>query len=292
MDNDSTSDDVAVVMGWVKAISIFIGLAIILWAVWDSRQEIPTGHIGLKTSYSAVTGDVLNPGLHWVIPGVQGVVDFDTRQQSYDTSGQFTSYDQQLMTTQATVIYQVLPKDVPALYASLGTSYADKSIVPNTATALSDTIGHYKAEQFSTSKLAVVTYFKNAVQASMKADNYPINIVSVKIITSYPEGYQQAIEDKQTAQQRVLTAEQTLAQKRIDAQQQVVEAQNKAAAQIAEANGNAQATLINAKAAAAAQKLQAVTLNPLYVQLQGILHWNGILPQYNSVPIPFLQVGK
>jgi regulator of protease activity HflC (stomatin/prohibitin superfamily) len=63
---------------------------------------------------------------------------------------------------------------------------------------------------------------------------------------SFSDAFQQAIEQKQVAQQQVQTEQQVLAQKQIQAQQAVVAAQGQADAQVALAKGQAQSNdLVN-----------------------------------------------
>jgi prohibitin 2 len=272
---EENSDDKA--GGYVKLAAIAVVLVFVLAAVLDSKTEIATGHVGIVTQYSAATGTVLQPGLHFITPFVQGVVDFDTHQQKLDVNKSYTSHDQQLIPTDATVTYQVNAHDVPTIYRNVGSDYADLAVVPNTDQALNLTLGRYDAEQLSTDKTAVANYFQTVLQGRLA--QYHINVINVKLTTSYPEAYAQAIENKQVATQNVLAAQQALDKARIDAQQQVVQAQNKATAEI---------TL--AKADAQAQRLRLNNLSPLYIEYQFLQTWDGKLPTFMSGQLPFFTI--
>lgn len=261
-----------------SAIVVFLILAFIaLAAILDARVEINTGHVGIETKYGAATGDVLQPGVHWIQPFVAGVVDFDTHQQSLSIDAQYTSHDQQKIPTVATIVYQVNPADVPALYKAVGTDYADIKVKPLAEKALNLTLGQYDAEQLSTDKTAISNYLQTTLTGLLKPNN--INVISVTILTTYPQQYQDAVEAKQTAQQQVLTAQQALAKTRVDAQAQVVQAQQKALAEI---------TL--AKADAQAQRLRLENLSPLYIEYEFLQAWDGKLPTYSSGQLPFFTV--
>src|SRR6266566_138262 len=72
---------------------------------------------------------------------------------------------------------------------------------------------------------------------------------------------------------------------------QVANQQNLQAKQLQEkARTEAETALIVAQGLANAQKAQATTLTPEYLQLQAINKWNGQLPQYltPNTPLPFI----
>ena len=72
---------------------------------------------------------------------------------------------------------------------------------------------------------------------------------------------------------------------------QVANQQNLQAKQLQEkARTEAETALIVAQGLANAQKAQATTLTPEYLQLQAINKWNGVMPQYltPNTPLPFI----
>ncbi|MFV2062105.1 MAG: SPFH domain-containing protein, partial [Chloroflexota bacterium] len=58
------------------------GLAVIF--VGFGWREIGPGQIGVKTRFGQVQTGTLTPGLHWIIPAVDGMTIFDGRIQAYN----------------------------------------------------------------------------------------------------------------------------------------------------------------------------------------------------------------
>jgi hypothetical protein len=104
-----------------------------------------------------------------------------------------------------------------------------------------------------------------------------LNIVTFEFSKSFND----AIEAKQVAAQRV--------QQSLNEQQR---ARVEADTRIIAADGDAQALLRRAKAAAEAQALQRQTLTDLYVQFLAIEKWDGKMPQVTggSGSTPFVQI--
>ena len=275
---------------FVKSAAGMILLVVVADVAAGTEANVNAGHVGVLTQFGAVTGTELHPGFHLKLPLLQDVADFNTQVQ-LDKSDQLetSSSDLQTVTTQVAVNYHPDPARISDIYQAIGTDYAFKILSPAILESVKAVTARYTASEL-VQKRAIVKLEIETVLAS-RVLPYHIAIDAVSITNfRFSDAFNQAIEAKQVAQQHVLTAQQSLDQARIDAQQAVVAAKAGAEAQIATANGNAQAALINARAASQAQTLQARTLSPAYLQYQALLRWNGTLPQYSSVPIPFLQI--
>jgi regulator of protease activity HflC (stomatin/prohibitin superfamily) len=117
---------------------------------------------------------------------------------------------------------------------------------------------------------------------------YGVVIVTGVNITnfSYSDEYDQAIENKQVAQQNAQAEQYKLQQVQVSAQQQVAQAQAQAEAAVDIAKGQAQATVLQAQADAEAYTLKQKALTPLLVQQALVDKWNGVMPIYSSTVVP------
>jgi len=81
-------------------------------------------------------------------------------------------------------------------------------------------------------------------------------------------------------------------QKAMQVENEVKKEQAQAQINVAKARGDAEALRIQADAEAYANEKRQASLTPLVVQQQFIQKWNGVLPQYGSVPQIFKDVAK
>ena len=104
-----------------------------------------------------------------------------------------------------------------------------------------------------------------------------LNIVSFE----FSRAFNDAIEKKQVAAQRVLEAQHARERARVEAETRVIAA-----------DGEAQAVLVRAKAASEAQQIQRSTLSDLYVQFLAVDKWDGKLPSVTggSGAVPFINI--
>lgn len=116
--------------------------------------------------------------------------------------------------------------------------------------------------------------------------------VPIKIWNKHVKVEEQAIQQKQVAEQSAEKAKNTLVQAQTEAQIAAAEAKGKADARRAEAEGEAAAILVQSQAKAKAQELQRASLTPELLELRRIemweKNWDGSVPQYVGAGSGFL----
>lgn len=261
-------------------IAVFLIIAGLITAI-NSYTSVNAGHVAVLTQFGATTGTELQSGFHLKLPFFQDTVDFDTHIQLDTTeSVEAASADLQTVTTKVAVNFHPDPSRITEIYKSIGPDYKARVVDPAILESVKAVTAKYTASQLITERALVKGQIDSVLSTRVAQFNVIIDTVSITNF-QFSEAFNTAIEAKQVAQQAVLTAQQHLDRARIDAQQQVVTAQAQAEAQV-----------LTAKANAESQALQVKTLTPLYLSYQAILRWNGILPQYSSVPIPFLNTNS
>lgn len=243
---------------------------------------VPAGYAGAVYDRGrGVLPGAVREGINVVIPFWQSVVLFDTRIQEYtmsavrdegamrkDDSLDAPTSDGQQVKVDATVLFHLAKDDVPYVYQKIGPNYVDKMIRPYTRSQIRMVISRYSAPAiYSEKRQEAELIMTRELSELLAPQRITVDKVLLRAVYFSPE-YSQAIEDKVIAEQRIKQAE-----------FEVQEAKQRADAKIAEAKGLAEA-----------QALQKASLTQEFLQLEAIKKWNGVLPQYNSGNLPFLNL--
>jgi regulator of protease activity HflC (stomatin/prohibitin superfamily) len=198
------------------------------------------------------------------------VVIVSVQTQKYSAKASSASSDLQIVTTEVTLNYHLLPTNVNKIYQQLTLAYEERVIAPAIQESVKASTAKFSAEELITKRQLIKDSIENVLKERLAS--YGIVVESV-YITDFAFGtdFTQAIEAKVTAQQLALKAENDLRRIEVEAKQA-----------IAQANGTAAAKLAIATAEAQAIKLQgeALKTNPEILTLRYLERWNGLLPQY------------
>src|SRR5262245_56366265 len=87
-------------------VGAIIGILIIVTG-FKSCVQIKSGKVGVVMNWGAVQKDVLQPGLHLVVPWMQTVHEMNTQLRSIEVSAAAASKDLQTVTTKISVQYSL-----------------------------------------------------------------------------------------------------------------------------------------------------------------------------------------
>ena len=224
---------------------------------------------------------ILGEGTHFRMPFVESVHTMSVRVQKSEFNESTASKDLQSITMTIAVNWQLNPDKVNKIYQQVGGTDTIVATILNNRVqqAVKANVSHYTAEQVQTNRDKLANEIENSLRNDLKG--YDIILSNVSIVDlNYTAEFNQAIENKQLAQQDAEKAS-YLKQK----------AQNEAAAKVAEAEGDAKARVTNATAEAEAQKLLQQSLTAELLQKMLIERWDGHYPQYMlGGSIPLLQL--
>ncbi len=250
-----------------------------LAVIWNAVVIIDAGHVGVATRFGAVTGIIFEQGLNYKIPFVDAVLVADVRTQKDQVDAAAASRDLQEVKSTIALNYHLDAREAPAVYREIGAQYKQIIVDPAIQEAFKATTAQFTAEELITQREAVKNRARDFLKVRLAVSHVivdELNIVSFEFAKSFND----AIEAKQVAAQRV---QQSLREQ----ERARVEAETKAIA----ADGDAQATLRRAAAASQAQTLQRQTLTELYVQFLAVDKWDGKMPQVTgSGGTPFIQI--
>jgi len=218
-----------------------IGAMIMIVGYAAPFVEVPAGSVGVVTNFGQVQPTTLEPGLHVVIPIYQRVTNVDTRVQPH----QFQEIDaasselQQVKLT-GTMNYHIDGQFASDLFQRVGTDFAEKIIDPAFNDFIKTVVPAYSVNDILAKRDEIRRLAKDQLGASLAQYHIIVDDIFIANI-AFSDAFQQAIEDKQVAQQKVQTEQQILAQKKIQAQQAVAAAQGEADATVTLAEGQAKA---------------------------------------------------
>lgn len=207
-------------------IAIIGGILVVILLIlfFASFRTVKSGEVGLRVRFGKIVDNSLKEGINYKIPFIEKVVKVNIKVQKVELTTESSSKDLQTITTQLAVNYKVDGDSASNLYRNVGNAYEETILVPAIQESIKAIISEYTAEQTITLRNEVSDKCLDEIQN--KVEKYGIVITDFNIIDlDFSEAYNQAIEEKQVAEQKVLTAQQELEKTKIEAEKKIVEAQ-------------------------------------------------------------------
>ncbi|HTR48565.1 MAG TPA: prohibitin family protein [Verrucomicrobiae bacterium] len=262
----------------IRAGAPFLVLAVLVFVLWLSFTSVDAGYRGVVLRFGAVTGRILDPGPHLIIPFIETVRPISVQVQVEKLESQAASHDLQVVHTQVTLAYYQDPCCVADIWSKLNDDALDRVVIPAIQEAIKAQTAQYDAEQLIAQRPAVRNGIEQYVRDRLTTHHIDVDAVSITDF-NFSEDYNRAIEAKVTAQQNALKAENDLNRIKIEAEQKVTQAQ----------------------AEAKALEVQKQQITPELVQLRTIemmtQRWDGHLPDVymagsGSGALPMIDVLK
>lgn len=253
----------------IGAVGVVFALFLI-FAAFGSFTQVGVGEVGIVKHFGAIDPDhpdVFDPGIHLKFPFRDDVVIFETRIQKEQVAASAASKDGVTITSTIAINFHIDASKAPLILQNIGPNYKDRIIDQQIQQAFKDVTAQYAGLELIQRREEVASKARDTLKAKLVP--YYI-IVDEFTIPNYefPKEFNDAILATQVANQQNLQAKQLQEKARTEAD----------------------TALIVAQGAANAQKAQATTLTPEYLQLQAIQKWNGTLPQYltPNAALPFI----
>jgi regulator of protease activity HflC (stomatin/prohibitin superfamily) len=249
--------------------AILIGIVVL--ALQQAIVVVPNGRVAVV--FNALQGlkeQPIGPGTHFITPGLESVVFYDTQLQErtlsrrgeggpdIDESINASSKEGLQISVDVTVQFEVKSGQVFKLHQAVGPNYQEKIIVPRVRSEVRDVIGRFNsAELISTKREELKAAAKLALEKSFGDQNVTLIDVLIREIR-IPDSLSKAIEDKQRAEQLVQQRRNEREAERIVAETAIIKAQGEAKATIERAQGEAKSLSL---------KGQSLRQNPELIQL-------------------------
>lgn len=258
----------------VKWIVIVVILLVIALLAYGSIVIVQPGHVGVVVHLGEVQPNSVPEGLFFKIPIVQEVVQVEVRVQKRESEQTAASRDLQIVSTNIVVNYHLINEEVPQLFKNVGLSYNERVVDPAIGEAVKAVAAQFTAEQLITRRAEVSALIKEALQERFNNYNMILDEINITEFLFSTE-FNNAIEQKQIAEQQALKAQLDLQRIEIEAKQ----------------------TIESAKAEAEALRLQKEVISPDLIQLRqieaqiaAIKKWDGILPNVTGGATPFIDI--
>ncbi len=189
--------------------------------------KINAGERGVLLNFGAVSPNVLDEGLHIMIPIMQKVARIDVKIQKSETRSEAASKDLQDITSVIALNYHVIPDKANWVYQNIGTEFKERIIDPNVQEAVKAVTARYTAVQLIGEREKVSTAIKDTLKEKLADYNLYVDGFSV-IDFSFSKKFTNAIESKQEAEQFALRAQRDLERIKIEAEQKIAQAKAEA----------------------------------------------------------------
>ena len=244
---------------------IILGVIVLLVLIVGAGAVtvVPAGHTGVVVTMGKVSDRVLDEGMHFKLPFVQQVVMMNNKIQKTEIDSNGVSKDLQTVSSGVAINYHINKDDSAVIYRTIGEGYADTVLQPAIQESMKAITAQYTAEELITKRSAVGEEI--GATLAEKVQEYGILIDKFNIINfDFSAEFNDAIEQKQVAEQNKLRAETEKEQKIIAAKAEADAIRQKAEA---EADAN--------------EKINA-SLNENVLKYQQIEKWNGEYPNVVS----------
>jgi len=258
-----------------KIIIAAVVLIVFLILVFNSFVVVQAGNVKVLTQFGRTTGVIFEPGLHVKIPFIQNVVNYSTRQVTYETSdspeasrANYTDYSVDTTSSDGQQKW---------VYNNIGDmdSVVEKVVKTETRSLARNIPKKYSAAQLYSEQVFVV---QKEIGESLRPIFEENGIILDEFLLrkiDFTQEYFSVLEEKQIAEERIVVERNILEQEKIKKEQEIVRAE-------------AEAKQIEIKGEALKSYPQIIQLE--FIQkLSPNISW-GILPEEGIVP--FLDLSK
>ena len=204
---------IATVVG-IVLLSCFVG----------SFRVINSGEVGIRVRLGKVISTQMNEGIKFKIPLVEKIVKMNIRVQKVEVEASSASKDMQDVKLRLAINYKVGADKATELYKTVGEKYKDIVLQPAIQESVKAVTSQYTAEELITNRSEVSKKCIEMLQG--KIEKYGLQVEDFNITNfDFSQEFNKAIEEKQVAEQKVLTAKQELEKSKVEAERRIVEAE-------------------------------------------------------------------
>ena len=252
-------------VGQISLLALLALLALI--TVFSSFYTIKSTERGVLSTFGKISSGVIENGLHVKIPFIQTVKKVNVQQKKFDGTENSYTRDVQTSEVQYTINYDLVRENVNNLIRNVGDDYHNRIVVPFIRSAMKQAFGNFAATEIVENRDAVRREIESMLRRTLDS-NYFLNIQFQLVNIDFDDDFENAIKEKQVAEQQALKAKNVTIQIEEQAKQTKIRAE-----------ADAEAIRIKAK---------ALESNPKLVEYEAVQKWDGKMPQYmmgNSLPL-------
>ena len=253
---------------------IILPIAILILFVAQPWVIVGPGQRGILMRLGAVQKGVLSEGFHFKMPFIDNVVKMNVQVQKNEAKADAASKDLQIISTVIATNYHLMPETVDEVYQKIGLAFEDKLIQPAVQEVIKAVCAKYTAEELIARRGEVKSAIRTELADRLAVFNIKVIEVSVADF-NFSNTFNDAIEAKQVAEQKVAQAKNELDRIKIENEQKISQAK-------AEAEG------LKIQRQEITESL--LKLREIENQRKAIEKWDGKLPSVTGGAMPFIQV--
>lgn len=220
------------------------GIALILLFFLLCYRVVGVGQVGIVTRFGNVNRE-WQSGAHIKLPWpIESETRMNVQIQKEQQEASAATQDLQTVTTTLALNYHLTPATAGQVFKAIGIDYKTRIIDPVIQEAVKSVTSQYNASELIAQRPKVEAAVFSDLSSKLNARGITVDNASI-VNFQFSEAFNQAIEQKQVAQQNAEKAQYDLQTAQLKAQ---------------------------------AQQVQAATLTPEYLQLQAIEKWDGHMP--------------
>lgn len=204
---------------------IIVGIILVfIILLFSSVRIVKSGQAGIKVRFGKVTDSQLSEGINLKVPFIEKIIKMNVKVQKAEIETESSSKDLQTIKMKVAVNYKVNRKEAMNLYKNVGEKYEEIVLQPAIQESIKASTSKYTAEELITNRSEVSKTCM--VELENKIEKYGLNVDNFDIIDfDFSEEFNKAIEEKQVAEQKVLTAKQELEKEKIKSEEKIVKAE-------------------------------------------------------------------
>ena len=249
----------------VVSLTLFLG----------SFSTVSTGSRGVVTRFGSAQESIREPGFTFKVPFIDKMNEVYVSTQKLVSNCGAASKDLQTVTAQIALNYHVDPSNVLPVFRDLGNDVEGRIIDPALHEAVKAVTANFTAEELIKKRAIVREEIVTNLTEKLARHSVIIDEFSIMDF-SFSGKFNEAIEDKTTAEQQKLKSETDLLRIRVEAEQKIA----------------------TARAEAESLRIQRQEVTPELIQLraieaqqEAIKKWNGVLPTTTaSGALPFINI--
>ncbi len=242
-----------------KKYLIIIIIVFVFYVFLSCVTTINSGEVGIRVRFGKVVDRPTNEGINLKIPLIETIEKMNVKVQKTEVKTNSSSKDLQDVDISLAVNYRIDKEKAVDLYKNVGKNYEEIILEPAIEESIKAVTSKYTAEELITNRSDVSSLCTEELEK--KVGKYGIIVNEFNITNfSFSDEFEKAIEEKQVAEQKVLTAKQELEREKINAEKKIVAAE----------------------AEKTANELKQKNLTDNIIKEKFIEKWNGELPKVSG----------
>jgi len=205
---------------WLMVLVVMVAVLFL----FNCTTRVETGHVGVLTFFSRVTGETLPEGLHLINP-LKSVHEMSVQTQTVKETANVPSNEGLILTLDTTLQYRLDAAKAADVFQKIGRDYVEKVVEPNLRSAVREATASHSANALYTGAREEVA---NAIQEQLTAVLAPRGIYVERVLLrdiQLPAMLKTSIEAKQQAEQDALRMSFILQKEKQEAERKRIEAQ-------------------------------------------------------------------